>query len=67
MLGKYGSRTLAGEIVAGEHPDLWKVLSEKYKITEDTCTIAQLIKILDQEEPRDIIIKLIRLRLGSKN
>ncbi len=59
MLGKSEARSLASEIVAGEQPVLWNALCDVYDLTEETCTIAQLIQILEEVEP-EYINPLIR-------
>ena len=54
MVSKAEARSLASQIVAGEQPELWEALCDVYEINEETCTIAQLIKILEEVEPEHI-------------
>ena len=59
MLGKSEARSLASQIVAGEQPVLWEAICDVYEISEETCTIAQLMQILEEVEP-EYINPLIR-------
>lgn len=53
-LGKGEARHLASEIVAGKQSELWEALCDVYEITEETCTIARPIEILQDAEPEYI-------------
>ena len=59
MLGKSEARSLASQIVAGEQLVLCEAICDVYEISEETCTIAQLMQILEEVEP-EYINPLIR-------